>query len=89
MVGPPLLALEVLSPSTRRHDLVRKRRLYEREGVREYWVVDPEDESVSVFHREEGGGFAGPVKTFADAGGRASSRMVEGFSVELASLFRP
>jgi Uma2 family endonuclease len=88
VIGPPLLALEVLSPSTRRHDLVRKRRLYEREGVREYWVVDPEDESVSVFHRGEDGGFAPPVKTFADAGGTAESRVVEGFVVELAGVFR-
>lgn len=51
------------------------------------WVVDPEDESVSVFHRVEGGGFGPPVKTFADAGGTAESRVVEGFVVELPRVF--
>lgn len=37
----PLLCVELLSPGTRRHDLVLKRRAYERESVRSYWVVDP------------------------------------------------
>lgn len=39
-VGPLLLAVEVLSPSTARVDRTSKRRLYQREGVPEYWVVD-------------------------------------------------
>ena len=37
-----LLAIEVLSPSTARADRQAKRRLYQREGVGEYWVVDPD-----------------------------------------------
>lgn len=40
---PPLLAIEILSPSTRGRDLVRKKRLYERTGVPSYWIVDPGD----------------------------------------------
>ncbi|MFN8678575.1 MAG: Uma2 family endonuclease [Thermomicrobiales bacterium] len=40
--GPPDLLIEVLNPSKRAHDLVRKRQLYARGGVREYWIVDPE-----------------------------------------------
>lgn len=39
-VGVPLLAVEVLSPSTARSDRFRKRVLYQREGVAEYWIVD-------------------------------------------------
>jgi len=37
----PSLCVEVLSPSNRRHDTVRKRRLYEAHGVPSYWIVDP------------------------------------------------
>ncbi|MEM7586647.1 MAG: Uma2 family endonuclease [Acidobacteriota bacterium] len=39
--GPPTLAIEVLSPSTHRHDRVRKLRLYARAGIQEYWLVQP------------------------------------------------
>ena len=39
--GAPDLAIEVLSPSSARIDKVRKLRLYERHGVREYWLADP------------------------------------------------
>jgi Uma2 family endonuclease len=47
--GAPDLAIEVLSPTTRRRDEVTKLRLYERQGVGEYWIVDPDAESVKVF----------------------------------------
>ncbi len=63
---PPLLAVEILSPSTRSRDLVRKKRLYERTGVASYWVVDPGDEdndpSVIVWEAREGSYV--PVATF-------------------------
>ncbi len=49
----PVLAAEVLSPSTRRLDLVRKRLLYERHGVRTYLVVDPVDRLV-LLHEHDG-----------------------------------
>ena len=52
--GPPDLAVEVLSPSTRRRDEMIKRRLYERMGVGEYWIVDPEIEALKVFRLKAG-----------------------------------
>ncbi len=46
--GPPDLLIEVLSPSNRGHDLLLKRSLYARAGVREYWLVDPEARTIEV-----------------------------------------
>jgi Uma2 family endonuclease len=44
----PDLVVEVLSPSTRRYDVGRKRELYIHHGVKELWLVDPERRSVLV-----------------------------------------
>lgn len=49
--GAPDLVVEVGSPSTRKVDETTKRRLYERYGVAEYWVVDPELDEIKVYRR--------------------------------------
>jgi Uma2 family endonuclease len=51
---PPLLAVEVLSPSTRRIDLVLKRDAYAAAGVPAYWIVDPEVPSLTALRLEAG-----------------------------------
>lgn len=51
--GAPELVVEILSPSTRRKDFLVKTRNYERAGVREYWIVDPQNRKVLVFFFDE------------------------------------
>jgi Uma2 family endonuclease len=46
----PTLVVEILSDSTARHDRVEKKGVYERNGVEEYWIVDPDRREVTVFH---------------------------------------
>ncbi len=47
--GAPDLVVEILSDATRKKDEVTKRKLYEHFDVQEYWIVDPELQSVKVF----------------------------------------
>jgi Uma2 family endonuclease len=46
--GAPDLLVEVLSPSNRGHDLLTKRALHARAGVREYWLVDPDARTIEI-----------------------------------------
>ena len=55
----PDLAIEVLSPNDPARDLVQKRIIYARSGVREYWVVDLHRAEVTVFHSVAEGQFDG------------------------------
>ncbi len=55
--GAPDLIVEILSPSSLRHDRLVKLNLYQRAGVREYWIVDPENRSVMVFLPDRNGSF--------------------------------
>jgi Uma2 family endonuclease len=51
--GAPDWLVEVLSPSTAGHDQVNKRRVYERAGVREYWLVHPTDRVLFIYHLQD------------------------------------
>ena len=50
--GAPDLIIEIVSPSSRRMDYNRKNTLYSDAGVREYWIVDPMRESITVYDME-------------------------------------
>ncbi|MEO6205365.1 MAG: Uma2 family endonuclease [Mycobacteriales bacterium] len=52
--GAPLLAVEVLSPSTRRVDLLLKRDRLQQAGCPSYWLVDPDEPSVTVLELSDG-----------------------------------
>jgi len=51
-VGAPDLIIEVLSPSTMKKDYYEKFNLYQENGVREYWLVNPEGRSLQIFYLE-------------------------------------
>jgi len=85
--GVPELVIEIGSPSTRTRDETLKRRLYERTGVSEYWVVDPELDGVRVYRRDAGD-FARAVELTAEAGDVLTTLLLPGLDLPLARIFR-
>lgn len=84
----PDLVVEILSPGTRRRDKGRKRAIYDREGVQEYWIVDPEARSIPALRRPRpGAGLTDVTTVAAVAGGVIESRLLPGLSVNLRNVF--
>lgn len=85
----PDLVVEVLSPATRRIDLTTKREAYERSGVAEYWVVDPNRRSVVIFALDQpkpGGRPCFDAGTIW-ASGPAPSRLFPGIDFSIEQVF--
>ncbi|MBZ0282687.1 MAG: Uma2 family endonuclease [Anaerolineae bacterium] len=84
LIGPPDLIVEVLSPGTTRQDRKQKFALYERHGVREYWIVDPIDRYIEVYQNHDKQftqqGIFEPGETF-------DSAVLGGKTVEVSKLF--
>jgi len=54
-LGAPDMVIEILSPSNRKKDLIKKFLLYEKSGVREYWIADPEVKAVTTYILQQDG----------------------------------
>jgi Uma2 family endonuclease len=80
--GAPDLIVEVLSPSNRAQDVVRKAALYTQFEVPEYWIVDPEAETIAVNELREGQYVHVPNRR-----GIARSAVIPGLKVRVAAVF--
>jgi Uma2 family endonuclease len=85
ILGAPDLAIEILSPSTASHDCIRKRRVLEKAGVREFWLIQPVDRIVTVFQRGPDGTFDRPAY-YGDRDDIEVS-VLPGCSIHLALVF--
>jgi Uma2 family endonuclease len=84
--GDPDLVVEILSAGTEDRDRGYKRVLYGRYGVREYWVIDPEETRVEVYRHHEGGlTLAATLGT----GDILSSPLLANVAISLAEVFAP
>jgi Uma2 family endonuclease len=85
--GAPALVVEILSPGTKRRDLGVKLQLYDRGGVREYWIVDPEENTVTIHRRASDGSFP-TVQSASNNVDTITTPLLPGFSLSAESLFR-
>lgn len=83
--GAPDLAVEIVSETTRKRDLAIKRKLFARTGVAEYWVVDPELESVAVYRGK--GELPRVAELSREAGDVLLSPLLPGLEIPLAEIF--
>jgi Uma2 family endonuclease len=85
--GVPELVIEIASKSTRKRDDTIKRRLYERVGVSEYWIVDP-DLAVIRIYRRDSSGFGRSLELSRDADHILTTALFPGLELPLARIFR-
>ncbi len=82
--GAPDLVVEILSPSTQRNDRLTKFNLYQRTGVREYWIVDPENKNIQVFLLD--GNALHPHEVYSEKD-IAKVSVLDGCFIELSKVF--
>jgi len=83
--GAPDLIIEILSPSSVRLDTKEKFHRYERAGVREYWIVRPEERTVMVFRLNENRQYGRPGVYFDTD--QVPVVMLDGLTVDLGRVF--
>jgi len=82
--GAPDLVIEIISESTAYNDLVRKKKLYARFGVREYWIVDPGEKNVDAYQIKDMTFKHSRTFTQKD---KLKSQILEGLSINLVDIF--
>jgi len=84
-IGAPDLIVEILSPSTAKNDWNKKFNLYEKAGVREYWIVNPKAKIVNVFVLQTDGEYDRGIEY--DYTQKAPVHIFEGLEIDLKEVF--
>lgn len=82
--GVPNLIVEILSPSNQHHDLIIKMNLYAKYGVKEYWIVNPMNQSVSIYTLDNEQHY---IQDIVKTSGIVESKLYPGLVVDLNKLF--
>lgn len=83
-IGAPDLIVEILSPGNNRKELRNKYEVYEESGVREYWIIHPDEQTVLIYSLQEGK--YQPSRLFT-SGDIVESKCIKGFKLDLEEVF--
>lgn len=85
-IGVPALIVEILSPSTAWIDISKKLELYQRFGIKEYWVISPKNSNVQIFNLNEEGFYNEPIVYYKDD--TVKSNIFENLDIKLDHIFK-
>ena len=83
--GAPDIVIEILSPSTASKDCIKKRELYEKHRVKQYWIIDPEEKELFVFKLTKDFTYRNPEKYKKDD--KVKVEGFEGLEIDLNMVF--
>ena len=83
VIGAPDLVVEIISPASSNYDRKIKKELYEKNGVKEYWLVDIEEKTVEVFENIDG---KFSLFSYAVDNGQVISKLLPGFEVDIIDI---
>lgn len=84
-IGAPDLVIEILSKSNNRKELLNKFEVYEENGVQEYWIIHPEEQTITIYVLTQGKFIAGRMLTVGDL---ATSNVLPGLAIDVAAMFK-
>ncbi len=84
-IGAPDLVVEVLSPGNSTKELRNKYEVYEEAGVKEYWVVSPQNQTFIIYTLQDGKFQLSPVKVPGDI---VTTSILPGLEIDLTELFK-
>lgn len=84
-IGAPDLIVEILSPGNSKTELKHKFKLYESHGVREYWIIHPENQDLLIYTLVDGKYVPSRLLTSGDV---VESTVIEGFTLDLEEFFK-
>ncbi len=82
--GAPDLIIEIVSPSSGYYDLIEKKEIYERFGVKEYWIVDPKKHWLEIYFNDNG---KFRLAQRVEKTGKAKSAILKELEIQLEKLF--
>ena len=84
VLGAPDLVVEVLSKSTAFYDRGDKKDIYEKYGVREYWLIDQKNKTIEIYAFENQ---RFKLRDMVDETGEVQSKVLDGFKMKAAEVF--